>query len=235
VLPVLEEHHDVCALDLPGFGRAPSLRDGMRPTPATLADALECELDRLGLDAPVVVGNSLGGWLALELARRRRASRVVAIAPSGLELPAERAAVIAMNEMMRVRAKLGAPFGRRATDPLPLRLALFGGLYSRPWRTPPRDGAAELRAFGCSPGFQSTLWSTVGTRFAEGLPDISVPVRIAFGTLDLMLGTYTAPRFAALIPGAELVALPGLGHVPMRDAPRQVARAILDFTVPRAA
>jgi len=41
---------------------------------------------------------------------------------------------------------------------------------------------------------------------------------------------FTAPRFAALIAGAELVALPGAGHVPMVDAPRVVARTILDFT-----
>jgi pimeloyl-ACP methyl ester carboxylesterase len=46
----------------------------------------------------------------------------------------------------------------------------------------------------------------------------------------MMLGAFTAPRFAAAIPDAELVPLPGLGHVPMLDDPGLVARTILDFT-----
>ena len=62
------------------------------------------------------------------------------------------------------------------------------------------------------------------------LGDIQVPVRVAYGTLDLMLGVFTAPRFAAAIPGAELVPLPAVGHVPMLDDPELVARTILDFT-----
>jgi pimeloyl-ACP methyl ester carboxylesterase len=71
----------------------------------------------------------------------------------------------------------------------------------------------------------------VGTRAPNGLGTIDVPVRIAYGTLDFMLGALTAPRFAALIPGAELIPLPGLGHVPMLDDPELVARTILDFTL----
>jgi pimeloyl-ACP methyl ester carboxylesterase len=48
----------------------------------------------------------------------------------------------------------------------------------------------------------------------------------------VMLGSFVSPRFAALIPQADLVALPGVGHVPMADDPRLVAQAILDFTAP---
>jgi pimeloyl-ACP methyl ester carboxylesterase len=55
-------------------------------------------------------------------------------------------------------------------------------------------------------------------------------VRICSGTRDLVLGALTAPRFVAAIPGAELHALPGCGHVPMADEPALVAAAILDFT-----
>lgn len=200
VLGALERRHEVVALDLPGFGASPPLRDA-RPTPARLADAVERELDSLGLDAPALVGNSLGGWLALELARRGRAARVVAIAPSGLELPPERAYVIALNELMRLRARVGA-----------------------------REAAREVRTFGRSPGFQATLAWTVGASVPGFLAEVRVPVRIAFGTHDVMLGAFTAPRFAAAIPGAELVPLPGLGHVPMHDDPARVARTILTFT-----
>ncbi len=233
VMDALEERHAVVGLDLPGFGLSPPVAGP--PTPGALAAAVARELDALGLERPALVGNSLGGWLALELARLGRAERVVAISPAGLETPPERAWVIAMNEMMRLRAKLAAPLGQVVTWPLPTRVALFTGLRAKPWRVPPGQGAGEVRAFARSPGFQATLRHTEGLSVASGLSEIRVPVRIAFGTADLLLGPLTAPRFAALVPGAELVPLPAVGHVPMADDPALVARTILGFTAPSAA
>jgi pimeloyl-ACP methyl ester carboxylesterase len=154
----------------------------------------------------------------------------VAIAPSGFETPPERAYVIALNELMRTRARLSAPFAHQLTASPTARTILFGGLRSRPWRVTPRVAERELNDFGGSPGFQPALRASVGTRLPVGLSDIRTPVRITYGTLDFMLGALTAPRFAAAIPGAELVPLPGLGHVPMLDDPDLVAHTILDFT-----
>jgi pimeloyl-ACP methyl ester carboxylesterase len=230
ILDELEVRHDVIAIDLPGFGDSPPLPAGTAPTPTRLADAVESELDRLGLDAPALVGNSLGGWVALELARRGRATRAVVISPSGLESPPERALVIALNELMRLRAYFGAPLGQWLTAPALDRVMLFVGLRSRPWRVSPDAAVRDLDDFGYSPGFQSTLASTVATRVPMWLSEIQVPVRVAYGTLDLMLGAFTSPRFAAAIPGAELIPLPAVGHVPMLDDPELVARTILDFT-----
>jgi pimeloyl-ACP methyl ester carboxylesterase len=227
IVDALKPHHDVIALDLPGFGDSAPLPAGVPPTPARLVDEIEDELDRLGIEKTAVAGNSLGGWLALELAVRGRATRVVAIAPSGLESPPERAIVIALNEMMRARARISAPLGRLVTSSTVARTLLLGGLRSRPWRLSPEEAARELRLFGCCPGFQSTLASTVATQAPTHLHAIDVPVRIAFGTLDLMLGAITAPRFAVAIPSAELIALPGLGHVPMLDDPDLVADTVL--------
>jgi pimeloyl-ACP methyl ester carboxylesterase len=226
----LAERHDVLALDLPGFGASPRLPRGRHPTPEALADAVEAELDRLALDAPALAGNSLGGWIALELARRGRARCVVAIAPSGLETPSERAYVIAMNEAMRLRARLGAPLAEAVSRSVVPRVAMFTGLHARPWRMPAGEGADEVRDFGRSPGFQPTLRWTLGASVATRLGEIKVPVRLAFGTADFMLGPYTTPRFAFAIPGAELVPLPLVGHLPMRDDPDLVTRTILGLT-----
>src|SRR3954447_24103734 len=226
----LEALHDVFALDLPGFGEAPPLAD-RPPTVAALADAVEAELDGLGdLDKPNVAGNSLGGWIALELARRGRARTVVALAPTGLELPSERAYVISINEAMRARARVAAPLaGTLAAHPV-TRASLLAPMRARPWRVPAADAAAEVRTFGRAPGFQPTLRWTVGAQPALGLGEIGVPVRICTGTRDVMLGAFTAPRFAAAIPGAELHRLPGCGHVPMADDPASVAAAIGGLT-----
>jgi pimeloyl-ACP methyl ester carboxylesterase len=229
VLRGLEALHDAIALDLPGFGDAPPLED-RAPTVAALADAVEAELDRLGIEAAHLGGNSLGGWIALELARRGRARSVVALAPSGLELPPERAYVISLNEAMRARARAAAPVaGVLAANPV-TRTSLLGPMRARPWRVAAEDAAAEVRAFARAPGFQPTVRWTLAAQPALGLGDIAVPVRVCTGTRDAMLGTFTAPRFAASIRGAELHRLPGCGHVPMADDPAAIAACIVGLT-----
>src|SRR3954454_7461234 len=109
VLGTLERAHEVVAMDLAGFGAAPPLPRDKRPTVDALSDAIEGALDEVGLDAVHVAGNSLGGWIAIELARRGRARSVVALSPAGLELPAERAYVVSLNQTMRLRAMAAAP------------------------------------------------------------------------------------------------------------------------------
>jgi pimeloyl-ACP methyl ester carboxylesterase len=116
-----------------------------------LADGIEAELDRSSLDRVPVAGNSLGGWIALELARRGRATSAVALSPSGLETPAERIAVIAMNELMRVRNIAGAPAARLLTANPASRSHMLGGLPGRPWRVPADDAAPEIRDFATAP------------------------------------------------------------------------------------
>src|SRR5918911_4224216 len=91
MLPLLEERFDVLAVDLPGFGRSDPLPAGIDSTPEALADAVEDEMARHGFDRAHIAGNSLGGWIALELARRGRALTVTAISPAGLATPREMA------------------------------------------------------------------------------------------------------------------------------------------------
>ena len=91
MLPQLEERFDVLAVDMPGFGHSDPLRPGLDSTPEALADAVEDEMGRAGFDRAHIAGNSLGGWVALELARRGRAETVTAISPAGLQHNRERA------------------------------------------------------------------------------------------------------------------------------------------------
>src|SRR3954451_18599286 len=78
VLGQLESHHRVFAPTLPGHAGADPLPLGSAVSVAALVDALEAQLDDQGIHRAHIVGNSLGGWLALELARRGRARSVVA-------------------------------------------------------------------------------------------------------------------------------------------------------------
>ena len=81
VLEGLESRHDVLALTLPGHRGGPAAPRSV--SVESLADAVESALDETGFENPHVVGNSLGGWLALELARRGRARTVTAVSPAG--------------------------------------------------------------------------------------------------------------------------------------------------------
>src|SRR5215208_6540675 len=83
VMDLLGVERDVIAVDMPGFGRSPALADGTAPTPQALAAAVASFLDALGLERAHVAGNSLGGWVGLELARAGRALSVAALSAAG--------------------------------------------------------------------------------------------------------------------------------------------------------
>jgi pimeloyl-ACP methyl ester carboxylesterase len=232
VLPALERVHDeVLAPDLPGFGAAPPLAR-REPTVAALCDAVEAQLDAAGHDTVHVAGNSLGGWMALELARRGRARTVVALAPAGLELMSERAYQLTSNLAMRARARAAAPAASALTRTRAGRTALLGPLRGRPWRVTPSEAAAEVRDFARAPGFLPTLRATIGGDVATGLRGVRVPARMCFGTHDALLAQVITPRFALAVPGAQLRMLPGCGHVPMADDPGYVAASITEITAP---
>jgi pimeloyl-ACP methyl ester carboxylesterase len=224
MLPLLERDFDVLAVDLPGFGRSPSLPAGTESTPEALADAVEEAMDDAGFGQAVLCGNSLGGWIALELARRGRATSVVAISPAGLQHKREKG--WGRNILLGMRwAARNLP----APEPLlrsPLGPILFAGpVVARPWRLDPDDFAEVLRLFAEAPGFHATLpYTSYGQ--PKGLDEIDVPVQILWGTSDLLLLPRQGRRFERLIPNAELRYLKGLGHTPMSDDPELLAELI---------
>jgi pimeloyl-ACP methyl ester carboxylesterase len=230
VLDALEARHDVLAVDMPGFGDSPPLPAGVRPTIGALADAVERACVAAGFDTPHVCGNSLGGWVGLELARRGRARTLVALSPGGGHNDRETRFVVASLRATHRMARTLAPLADVLTRTAAGRTALFGQISARPWRMDPQAAAQRLRTVAASPSFEATLEHTVASDRARGLGEISCPVTIAWGTRDLLLLPRQGPRFVRAIPGAKLRELPGLGHVPMFDDPDMTAHAVLDTT-----
>jgi pimeloyl-ACP methyl ester carboxylesterase len=225
MLPLLEPRFDVLAVDLPGFGHSPPLPAGVESTPEALADAVEQAMDDAGFERAHIAGNSLGGWIALELARRGRALTVVALSPAGLQHKREKGWGRNMLRALRWAARsVPAP-------PALLRTAvgrtLFAGpLFARPWRADPKDLAEVLELFVNAPGFDATLPHTFEAQ-PKGLNAIDVPVLLLWGTRDVLLLPRQARRFERLIPKCELRYLKGLGHTPMSDDPELLAEAIV--------
>ena len=226
LLPFLNDH-DVLAIDLPGFGAAPPLPSGQPASVPAHADFVERHLDEAGIETAHLVGNSSGGWTALELARRGRAASVVALSPAGMWRGWERQYVFASLRFGHLAARVVSPVADQLMWIKPLRLALWQ-YFARPTRLTSREAAAAIRAMGESGSFDDvTAWTS--THSPVGLGEISCPVLIAWGAKDRLLFHRQAGRFVTAIPGAEFRLLPGVGHVPMADDPALVTHTILEF------
>jgi pimeloyl-ACP methyl ester carboxylesterase len=233
VIPLLRDHHDVFVPSLAGHRGGPVLETGA--SIGSLTDALERTLDEAGIDTAHVAGNSLGGWLALELVRRGRARSVVALSPAGAwASPRELRRVSRMFlTAARVTPRILPRIGWLTRRPRGRRL-LLRQVMERGDRIPAAD-AAELFADYAACSIVEALIATFGREggFRGDLADADVPIRIAWAQLDrtIPFAGYGRPM-ADLIPSAEVTTLPGVGHVPMYDDPALVARTILDMTRP---
>ncbi len=227
ILARVAAERDLVALDLPGFGRSPMPPPGTPPGVPSLATLVDEFLtDELGLERPHVAGNSLGGWIALELARRGRASSATALSPAGFARGPDSAYARA-NLWLAVRAARALEKrADRLTRPVLGRRILFGTFVARPERIAPQDAAESLRALAQAPWFDDMLPAVVADRFRGG-EEMRVPVTIAWGEKDRLLLPRQARRAARGLPSARMLTLTGCGHVPTYDDPEQIATVLL--------
>lgn len=223
LLPHLTPDFDVLAVDLPGHGGSAPVRG--RPTVGALTDAVEADLDARGLDVVHVYGNSLGGRVALELARRGRASSVVAVAPSGSSLLPERLyQVVGMAATRLTTRALRPALPALARSRVPRGL-LLTGLRAKPWRATEDEVLSLHAGFASSPDFwQQLLWALL-LDVPLGVREIRCPVTLCQGLFD-PVAPMQAPRFAASVPGSTLALLPWSGHAPHSDQPELLARLV---------
>lgn len=235
MLPELERRFDVLAVDLPGFGHSSPLAANVDSTAEALADAVEREMLGAGFDSAHFAGNSLGGWVSLELARRGRARTVTAISPAGLQHAREKGWGAGILRAMRWATRNSQIPAAALRNPI-TRSLLAGPSVARPWRYDPDLLIEAMELFANNPGFEATLPHTFHAQ-PRGLTTLDVPVLILWGSLDLILLPRQGRRFERLIPGAELRYLRGAGHTPMTDVPDVLSDAIAEFALgrPRAA
>lgn len=227
-LPVMDRlaaSRDVIAVDLPGFGRSPGLPDGVPYTAETLADAVESFCALLGVREPHVAGNSLGGYLALELAARGTVKTATALSPAGFWARSELLYCQAVLRTMRAAARSLPPEQAAQVAESPAGRALTVGLLvAHPSRMMPTALLAATQALADATGFDETLES-----FTNVMPPAppKTPVTIAWGEHDRLLLRRQAVR-AAKWSGQRVKLLLGCGHVPMSDDPALVARVLLE-------
>lgn len=196
----------------------------MTPTPFALADAIANLMDELGLGSAHVAGNSLGGWVALELGKTDRARSVTALCPAGLwGAPLRRAGAPARGGVQQLARRLRPVLPLIMLSRRARRLAL-GHVVANPDRVPYGAARRMVGSYARATAYDATNAAMREHHFTE--PErIHVPLTVAFGELDRLI----APR-RLRIPGARSVMLRGCGHIPMWDAPELVTQLILDTT-----
>lgn len=224
VLDRLAAERDVIVPDLPGHGDSSLLADGRPHDVGALADSLENLFGELGVDRPHVAGNSLGGGIALELARRDAVRSATAVSPIGFWKPSEvrfaRLSLLGSRALARSLRPVWPQLVRSNAS----RTALFGQIYGRPQRLQPDAALAALAAFVDAKGFDAALPYT-SRYYYWGRPQD--PVTVAWGTRDRLLPFRQAERARRTLPEARHVRLDGCGHVPMSDDPERVADVLL--------
>ena len=233
VVTELARERDVIAVDLPGHGDSPRQPQGAGNTPLDQARAVAELLDQLGLASVHVAGNSVGGWVALELGRLQRAKTITALSPGGLW---GRRAPVGIGATMR-QSRINARIARRLAPHAPrtrwARALFMAQLSGHPSKVSYAMANRAIHDMATAPGFRETLRAAEGTGFRDGAA-IRVPVTVAFGSRDRVLPPVLARRRRELPPQTRWIEIKSAGHVPMFDQPGAVVALLLHASGPRA-
>jgi pimeloyl-ACP methyl ester carboxylesterase len=249
-LPVFAREHRVITLDLPGFGHSPMPAGPHHPgiVPAAggggragismsaYARLLDRLLGELQIDAATVVGNSMGGFIAAELAIAfpQRVERLVLVSAAGISTtgnPGPTRVLPILRRLETVLAASGAwvasksdTVARRAR----LREALLNVVVRHPSRLPAALAAEQLHGAG-KPGFLQALQAVLDYDIRERLPEIACPTLIVWGERDRLIPVRDADVFAELIPDSRKVIFADTGHMAMLERPTAFNSLLSEF------
>jgi pimeloyl-ACP methyl ester carboxylesterase len=223
---LLEDRFRVVSLDLPGFGLTGPDPTGDYTDERSIA-VLAALMDRLGIGQAAVVGSSMGGRIAWRFAAAEpaRVAKLVLMAPDGFASPGRDygSAPERLPLMMRL-----LPY----TAPKPLLRMTMRNAYAVPG-TLTDDVVERYHAMLLAPGVRRAILDRVlQTRLVPPEPilaKIRVPVLLLWGELDGAVPASHAADYLRALPDARSVILPGIGHVPMEEAPEASARALRAF------
>jgi pimeloyl-ACP methyl ester carboxylesterase len=232
IVPLLADDFQVITIDLPGFGESGPLVMKKGHAQDALRKELVETVEFLGLENPHVVGNSLGGLIALEIALDGRAKSVTALSPAGFwDGEADFTYINALFNTMMTIAAVTRPIARPLLSLSIGRKLAFSWLNAHPENVPPEAAYGDFKALvSAAPNVRRLLaerYQFAGT--------FDAPATIAWAEKDRVLLPYQARRAARLLPNAAHITLDGVGHVPMWDNPELVADTIRDTVLAASA
>jgi pimeloyl-ACP methyl ester carboxylesterase len=219
----LEQRFQLLTPGLPGHYGGPQL-DVIDEH--VMADSVEAAMDDAGIGTAKLAGNSLGAYVALQLAERGRASSVVAFAPAGPDAAPElferqrslhRAAQTTAANADRL---LATPAGRRAATEL----------LVEHYEHIPTELIAHLMLGVARAEVEPLLHYAASASWPLDPELITCPVRFVWGSADRLLPwPAAAAHYQRLFPHADWVVLDGVGHAPQLDVPLEAAELIAGF------
>jgi pimeloyl-ACP methyl ester carboxylesterase len=233
-VPYFAESRRVIVPDLPGFGWSPMPTGEISIT--SYARVLDAICDQLEIDAAAVVGNSMGGFVAAEMAIRfpQRVERLGLIAAAGLSRHYMRIPISVMAKP-RAAGKLlfrlfAAPYDRATKMAVRRRLRRFAlwTVVRDPTRISP-PMAAYLIAGSGKPGAVPASIALATYDFRDRVGEIACPTLVLWGENDFVIAAGAADRYERLIPNSRKVVLPDTGHLPMVERPAQFNAILEEF------
>jgi pimeloyl-ACP methyl ester carboxylesterase len=224
---MLSDTFDVLAPTLPGHTGGPVLNGP--PTIDRLADELERMLDEVGWKRAHVCGFSLGGWLALELAKRGRATSVVALSPGGAQGPVGGAEAQRIGQLFRrgwMAARACRPLLPLAVRSPAMRRQILRDMMVHGEYVPAPTALEMIRAYANTPVFDELLREMGDSGGLQDLDRVDVPVHVVWGERDRVLPKRHAEFFREAMPHATFHVVRRAGHVPFWDAPSEYAEQI---------
>ena len=222
-LPVFAREHRVIGLDLPGFGYSPLPEEDISVTDYAL-NVREL-LDALELERATLVGNSMGGLIAAELALAapERVARLALVSPAGIAVhyrPRQLPKILVFYPPVAVAASWVGDHADAAAQRPRLRRLLLKTVADHPAEIPGPLAEEQFRGVG-APAFRLALEALVEYSIEDRLPGIAAPTLIVWGEHDHVLPARHADAYAAAIAGSREVVLPETGHVAMLERPQE--------------
>jgi len=229
-IPRAAQERRVIALDLPGFGLTPEPRDKI--TISGYGRCVDALCDRLSLGRVDMVGNSMGGYIAAEVAIQfpERIDQLILVSAAGITSASiARRPILTAGRIATAMVSYGTARHRQiAARPKSRHMAL--ALVARYPSLLRADLAYEGFFKGAGkPGFDDALRACLEYDFRDRLPDIRHPTLIVWGEKDSIIPVKDAHEFERLIPDSRKVVMKDTGHIPMAERPATFNEVMMEF------
>jgi len=228
-LPRVAEGRRALALDLPGFGE--SAMPTAKLSISGYARILDAWLDRLGVGHVAAVGNSMGGFIAAELAIRypERVERLALVAAAGISITnLRRRPAMTVARATMVIGALTASRSRAIIARERLRHIVISPIIRHPTLIAP-DLLFEVMQGSGKPGYIDALDALTSYDFRDRIGEIRAPALIVWGREDVLVPVNDADEYERLIPSSRQIVMDDTGHTPMLERPEHFNRCLVEF------
>jgi pimeloyl-ACP methyl ester carboxylesterase len=230
-IPRLALDRRVVAMDLPGFGLTPEPADEKITIPG-YGRCVNALCEKLGLETVELVGNSMGGFVAAEVAIQfpERVNRLVLVSAAGISSAETLAAPILTfgRVATAIATNSAARYRSLAARAVTRHFSLL--LVARHPRLLKADLAYEGFFKGAGkPGFDDALRASLDYDFRDRLPEVRVPTLIVWGEKDSIIPVRDADEFERLIEDSRKLVMKDTGHIPMAERPQAFNDVLVEF------